>query len=95
VKAPAAGFPHTYGIIERYIPAQVAPMPRGAPAALGYQFRSGQTGFMFRVALGSLLAVSAIVGPRQPFVARLDDLALLAPNGYRWPCSAMARDLRA
>ena len=34
--------PHTYGIIERYIPAQIKADARGASAALGHQFRRDQ-----------------------------------------------------
>jgi len=68
--------PHTYGIIERYIPAQVAPMR--AARQQHWDLHFGAINWIHvPVALGSLLAVFAMVG-RAAWRRRLDDLSLLA-----------------
>jgi hypothetical protein len=68
--------PHTYGIIERYIPAQVAPM-RAARQQLWVIDFAPVNWIHVPVALASLLAVFAMVG-RAAWRRRLDDLTLLA-----------------
>jgi hypothetical protein len=68
--------PHTYGIIERYIPAQVAPMRAARQQHWDINF-APVNWIHVPVALGSLLAVFAMVG-RAAWRRRLDDLTLLA-----------------
>ena len=68
--------PHTYGIIERYIPAQVAPMRAARQQHWDINF-APVNWIHVPAALGSLLAVFAMVG-RAIFRRRLDDVALLA-----------------
>ena len=68
--------PHTYGIIERYIPAQVAPMR--AARQQHWQINFTPVNWIHvPVALASLLAVFVMAG-RAAWRRRLDDLALLA-----------------
>jgi hypothetical protein len=68
--------PHTYGIIEHYIPAQVAPMraARQQHGGLGFTLINR---LHVPVALGSMLLVVAI-GAAGLLRRRLDDLTLLA-----------------
>jgi hypothetical protein len=68
--------PHTYGIIERYIPEQVAPMRAARQQHWAIDF-TAINWIHVPVALGSLLAVFAMVG-RAVWRCRLDDLTLLA-----------------
>jgi hypothetical protein len=68
--------PHTYGIIERYIPAQVAPMRAARQQHWDINF-APVNWIHVPVALASLLAVFAMVG-RAAWRRRLDDLTLLA-----------------
>ncbi len=68
--------PHTYGIIERYIPAQVAPM-RAAHQQHWHLNFTAINRVHVPVALASLLAVFALVG-RAAWRRRLDDVTLLA-----------------
>ena len=68
--------PHTYGIIERYIPAQVAPM-RAAHQQHWHLNFTAINWIHVPVALASLFAVFAMVG-RAAWRRRLDDVTLLA-----------------
>lgn len=68
--------PHTLGIIERYIPAQVAPMRAARQQHWDINF-TAINWIHVPVALGSLLGVFALVG-RAAWRRRLDDLTLLA-----------------
>jgi hypothetical protein len=68
--------PHTYGIIERYIPSQLAPMRAARQQHWDLHF-SVINWIHVPVALASLLAVFAMVG-RAAWRRRLDDLTLLA-----------------
>ena len=68
--------PHTYGIIERYIPAQVAPMRAARQQHWDIDF-TPVNWIHVPVALASLLAVFAMAG-RAVWRRRLDDLTLLA-----------------
>ncbi len=68
--------PHTYGIIERYIPAQVAPMRAARQQHWDINF-TPVNWIHVPVALASLFAVFAMVG-RAAWRRRLDDLTLLA-----------------
>ena len=68
--------PHTYGIIERYIPEQVAAMRAARQQHWAIDF-TAINWIHVPVALASLLAVFAMVG-RAAWRRRLDDLSLLA-----------------
>jgi hypothetical protein len=68
--------PHTYGIIERYIPAQVAPMRAARQQHWDVNF-APVNWIHVPVALASLLAVFAMVA-RAAWRRRLGDLTLLA-----------------
>jgi hypothetical protein len=68
--------PDTYGIIERYIPEQVAPMRAARQQHWAIDF-TAINWIHVPVALGSLLAVFAMAG-RAAWRCRLDDLSLLA-----------------
>jgi len=68
--------PHTYGIIERYIPEQVAAMRAARQQHWAIDF-TAINWIHVPVALASLLAVFAMVG-RAAWRRRLDDLTLLA-----------------
>jgi hypothetical protein len=68
--------PHTYGIIERYVPAQAAPMRAARQQHWDIDF-AAINWIHVPVALVSLLLVFAITG-RAIWRRRLDDLALLA-----------------
>jgi hypothetical protein len=68
--------PHTYGIIERYIPAQVAPMRAARQQNWGLDF--GTVNWLHvPVALASMLALVALLAHALA-QRRLDDLTLLA-----------------
>ncbi len=68
--------PHTYGIIEHYIPAQVAPMRAARQQKWGVDF--GYVNWLHvPVALVSMLALVGLLG-RALANRRLDDLTLLA-----------------
>jgi hypothetical protein len=68
--------PHTYGIIERYIPAQVAPMRAALQQNWGLDF--GYVNLLHvPVALASMLALVALLAHALAR-RRLDDLTLLA-----------------
>jgi hypothetical protein len=68
--------PHTYGIIERYLPAQLARMR--AAHQQHWELDFAKINWIdVPVALGSLLLLFAILG-RAIWRRRLDDLALLA-----------------
>ena len=77
--------PHTYGIIERYMPAQVAPM-RAAHQQHGDIDFTAINRIHVPVALVSMLLVVAILAAAI-WRRRLDDLTLLAAT-VAWPCSA-------
>ena len=68
--------PHTYGIIERYIPAQVAPMRAARQQNWGLNF-DYVNWLHVPVALVSMLALVALLGHALAN-RRLDDLTLLA-----------------
>jgi hypothetical protein len=68
--------PHTYGIIERYIPAQVAPMRAARQQHGGIDF-TAINWIHVPVALLSILLVAAMLA-RDVGRRRLDDLTLLA-----------------
>jgi hypothetical protein len=68
--------PHTYGIIEHYIPSQVAPMRAAHQQHWNLNFTAINR-IHVPVALASLLVVFAMVG-RAAWRRRLDDLTLLA-----------------
>ncbi|SFO69995.1 hypothetical protein SAMN05216330_104239 [Bradyrhizobium sp. Ghvi] len=68
--------PHTYGIIERYIPAQVAPMRAARQQHWGLNF-DYVNWLHVPVALVSMLALVALLGHALAN-RRLDDLTLLA-----------------
>jgi hypothetical protein len=68
--------PHTYGIIERYIPSQVAAMRAARQQHWAIDF-TAINWIHVPVALASLLAVFAMVS-RAAWRRRLDDLSLLA-----------------
>ncbi|MBR0826915.1 hypothetical protein JQ596_15305 [Bradyrhizobium manausense] len=68
--------PHTYGIIERYIPAQVAPMRAARQQHWGVDF-AYVNWLHVPVALASMLALVALLG-HAASRRRLDDLTLLA-----------------
>jgi hypothetical protein len=68
--------PHTYGIIERYVPAQVGPMRAARQQHWGINFAAINR-IHVPVALASLLLVFAISG-RAFWLRQLDDLTLLA-----------------
>ncbi len=68
--------PHTLGIIERYIPAQAAPMRAARQQHGGISFEAINW-IHVPVALASLLGVFALVG-RGAWRRRLDDVTLLA-----------------
>ncbi len=68
--------PHTYGIIERYIPAQVAPM-RAAQQQKWHLDFTAINRIHVPVALASMLLVVMLFG-RGLWQRRLDDLTLLA-----------------
>jgi hypothetical protein len=68
--------PHTYGIIERYIPKQVAPM-RAARQQRWHLDFTAINRIHVPVALGSMLLVVILFG-RGLWQRRLDDLTLLA-----------------
>ena len=68
--------PHTYGIIERYIPAQLKPMRAAHQQHWDIDFTAVNR-LHIPVALASMLAVFGLFG-RAIRLRRLDDLALLA-----------------
>jgi hypothetical protein len=68
--------PHTYGIIERYIPAQVAAMREARQQQWSLDF-SYVNWLHVPVALASMLGLLALLG-RALANRRLDDLTLLA-----------------
>ena len=68
--------PHTYGIIERYIPAQLAPMRAARQQHWDIDF-APVNWIHVPVALASLLAVFAMVG-RAAWRRQLDEITLLA-----------------
>jgi hypothetical protein len=68
--------PHTYGIIERYIPAQVAPMRAARQQHWGLDFDTINW-LHVPVALASMLALVALLAQALAN-RRLDDLTLLA-----------------
>ena len=68
---------HTYGIIERYIPAQTQADARGVSAAAGTSILPPSTGSTCRSRWRSMLAVVAIFAIAI-WRRRLDDLTLLA-----------------
>jgi hypothetical protein len=68
--------PHTYGIIERYIPAQVAPMRAARQQNWGLDF-DYVNWLHVPVALASMLGLLVLLG-RALANRRLDDLTLLA-----------------
>lgn len=68
--------PHTYGIIERYIPAQVAPMRAARQQNWGLDF-DAINWLHVPVALASMLGLLALLGHALAH-RRLDDLTLLA-----------------
>ena len=68
--------PHTYGIIERYIPAQTRPMQAARQQHWGLDF-APVNWIHVPVALGSMLAVFGLFAAAI-WRRRLDDLALLA-----------------
>ena len=68
--------PHTYGIIERYIPAQTAPMHAARQQHWGIDF-TAINWIDVPVALLSMLLVAAMLA-RDLWRRRLDDLTLLA-----------------
>ncbi|MGF6307872.1 hypothetical protein ABIB82_001897 [Bradyrhizobium sp. i1.8.4] len=68
--------PHTYGIIERYIPKQIAPM-RAARQQRGHLDFTAINRIHVPVALASMLLVVILFG-RGLWQRRLDDLTLLA-----------------
>lgn len=68
--------PHTYGIIERYIPAQTAPMRAARQQHWELHF-TAINWIHVPVALASLFGVFALAG-RAAWRRRLDDLTLLA-----------------
>lgn len=68
--------PHTYGIIARYIPSQVAPMRAARQQHWGLDF-AYVNWLHVPVALGSMLALIALLGHALAR-HRLDDLTLLA-----------------
>jgi hypothetical protein len=68
--------PHTYGIIERYLPAQVAPMRAAHQQHWDINF-AAINWIHIPVALVSMLVVFAVFG-RAIWHRRLDDLTLLA-----------------
>ena len=77
--------PHTYGIIERYIPAQVKPMRAAHQQHWAVNF-TAINWLHVPVALASMLALAAIFA-LSLWRRRLDDLTLLAAT-VSWPCSA-------
>jgi hypothetical protein len=68
--------PHTYGIIERYIPSQVAPMRAARQQNWGLDFDVINR-LHVPVALASMLALLGLLGHALTH-RRLDDLTLLA-----------------
>ena len=72
--------PHTYGIIERYIPAQVAPMHAARQQRRGIDF-TAINWIDVPVALLSILLVAAMLA-RDLWRRRLDDLTLLAATVF-------------
>jgi len=72
--------PHTYGIIERYIPAQVAPMHAARQQHRGIGF-TAINWIHVPVALLSILLVVAMLA-RDLWRRRLDDLTLLAATVF-------------
>ncbi len=68
--------PHTYGIIERYIPSQVAPMRAARQQRWQLHFEAVNW-LHVPVALASMLALVALLG-HSAANRRLDDLTLLA-----------------
>ncbi|WP_426616118.1 hypothetical protein [Bradyrhizobium sp. McL0616] len=68
--------PHTYGIIERYIPAQVAPMREARQQNWGIDFEYFNW-LHVPVALVSMLGLLGLLGHALAY-RRLDDLTLLA-----------------
>ena len=68
--------PHTYGIIERYIPAQVAPMRAARQQHWALDFDTINW-LHVPVALASMLALVVLLGTAL-WRRRLDDLTLLA-----------------
>ena len=70
------GFRHTYGIIERYIPAQLEPMRAAHQQRWQLDFTAINR-LHVPVALVSMLLVVAMFAPRL-WRRRLDDLTLLA-----------------
>jgi hypothetical protein len=72
--------PHTYGIIERYIPAQVAPMHAARQQQRGIDF-TAINWIHVPVALLSILLVAAMLA-RDLWRRRLDDLTLLAATVF-------------
>ena len=75
-KAPPAGLAHTYAIIERYLPAQMKPMRAARQQQWDIDFTAINRVHV-PVALGSMLALLAIVG-HALWRRRLDDVTLLA-----------------
>ena len=76
--------PHTYGIIERYIPAQVKPMRAAHQQRWRLDFAAINR-LHVPVALASMLAGRGV--RIALWRRRLDDLTLLAATVH-WPCSA-------
>ena len=68
--------PHTYGIIERYVPAQIVPMRAARQQHWGIDF-TAINWIHIPVALLSMLLVAAMLA-RDLWRRRLDDLTLLA-----------------
>lgn len=86
--------PHTYGIIDRYIPAQVAPMRAARQQNWGLDFRAINW-LHVPVALASMLALAALLAHALA-KRRLDDLTLLAATvtlallGNAFICAAIS-----
>jgi hypothetical protein len=86
--------PHTYGIIERYIPAQLKPMRAAHQQHWDINF-AGVNWLHVPVALGSMTLVFAMFG-RAVLRRKADDLALLAGTvslallGNAFVCGAMS-----
>ena len=86
--------PHTYGIIERYIPAQVARMRAARQQHGGIDF-TAINWIHVPVALLSILLVAAMLA-RDVGRRRIDDLTLLAGTVFSpaWQRIRLRRDLR-
>ena len=87
---------HTYGIIERYLPAQMKPMRAAHQQHWRFQFRRINR-IHVPVALASMLLVAAICSATASGAGAFDDLTLLAGDGHVGPARQrlhLRRDIR-